>query len=122
MKKVISCKPAPEIELDIDGGDSVLLRFDVNALIFLSEIDGGLEGLFKKTMPEMVATLIHAGAHSNNENFTLEDARKIVCCMSVPDITMLIDEFSTSMGVKKNELNEELAKNLMTQFLTQASK
>lgn len=116
MKKTIQIKPVPEIELCIDGGDSVLLRFDVGTIMELSQVKGGLKGLFKKPMPEMVATLIYVAAQRNNENYTLEDARALVSNMSVGDITAIMNEFSEAMGVSTDENNEQ-TKNLIAQFL-----
>ena len=117
MRKVINCKPVPELEINIDGGDSVLLRFDVNAVMALQELEGGIAEVLKMKIPEMAATIIYAGAITSTPDFTIEKARQMVAFMAIEDITAIIDEFSNSMGVVKNGESEEYAKKLMAQFL-----
>lgn len=62
MAKRIICKPAPELEIEINGGDIVLLRFDVRMMCELQELEGGITGLFERTYPEMAACIIYAAA------------------------------------------------------------
>lgn len=117
MRKVMACKAAPEIEISIDGGASVLLRFDISAISVLQEMEGGIAGIFSKSFPEMAACLVYAGGANNNSNFTLEDARRLVSCMSVANINDIVLEFSESLGIEQNEAQKEISKNLMAQFL-----
>ena len=121
MKKIM-CKPTPEIELCIDGGESIILRFDVNALIDLQEMADGLNNVFKQSIPEIVALIIYAGAKNTKKDYTIEDARKLVCGMAPTTLTEIMNEFSESMGVEKSALDGEIAKNLMAQFLSQKMK
>lgn len=116
--KTMTCRPAEEIMLNIEGGDSVLLRFDVNAVMNLQEYPGGFQELMKLPLPELAAYLIYAAAKSKDNEFGLEKARTMVSCMSVMDVQMIIEEFSSSMGTMKNEEQKELSKNLMAQFLS----
>lgn len=119
MAKRIVCKPAPEIELEtLDGGDIVLLRFDVYCLAKLQEMDGGLSGMFKLSTPELCAAIIYSAA-KEPENFMLEDARKLVACLDMESINTIITEFSEAMGTAQTEAQKELSKNLMAQFLHQ---
>ena len=42
MKRVINCKQVDDIELAFGGGESISLRFDIDAAIRLTEMaDGG---------------------------------------------------------------------------------
>lgn len=118
MKKIMQCKSAPEIELIMDGGEAILLRFDVRCLNALQEMDGGLEGLINGgNIPEMAAKIMYAAAKYNNDDFKYETARAIISNMTIVDIQGLIQEFSDSMGLD-NELNKEYAKKMMAQFLS----
>lgn len=117
MKKVLCCKPAPELEICVDGGDSVLLRFDISSVMALQEVEGGIMRLMEKPVPELAAIIIYAAAKSNNDNFTLDKAKQMVAFMSVSDVSEIINTFSESMGIDENEANKDLAKKLMAQFL-----
>ena len=119
MAKKMVCKAAPEIEISIDGGDeSVLLRFDVACLASLQELEGGMKALFKMNIPEQAARLMYAAGKDHNENFTLEDARKMVSCMDVSSVLEIINVFSESVGseVDKTVPNEYIKK-MMAQLL-----
>ena len=118
MKKIMQCKSAPEIELVMDGGEAILLRFDVRCLNALQEMEGGLDGLFKNSsIPEMAAKVLYAAAKYNNDGFEYENARYTISNMSVADIQGLMSEFSESMGID-TEANSEYAKKLLAQFLS----
>ena len=113
----MQCKSAPEIELQMDGGEAILLRFDVRCLNALQEMEGGLDGLFKdSSIPEMAAKVLYAAAKYNTPGFGYENARYIISNMSVADIQGIMSEFSESMGID-TEANSEYAKKLMAQFL-----
>lgn len=116
MAKKMVCKSAPEIEISIDGGDSVLLRFDVQCLAELQEVEGGIKELFKMSIPDQAALLVYAAAKNHNENFSLEDARKMVSCMDIASVQEIINTFSESTGTS-TELNSEYAKKLIAQML-----
>lgn len=115
QKKMV-CKTAPEIVLSIDGGDEKLLRFDVQCLAELQEMEGGVKDLFKTTVPEQAARLVYAAGKNHNDNFTLEEARKMVSCMDIASVQEIINTFSESTGTS-TELNEEFAKKLLAQML-----
>ena len=116
MAKKMVCKSAPEIEISIDGGDAILLRFDVQCLAELQEIKGGIKALFKMPIGEQAANLVYAAGKNHNENFTLEDARQMVCCMDIASVQEIINTFSESTG-SSTELNSDYAKKLIAQML-----
>ena len=113
-KKIITCKEAPEIEIQMDGGDTALLRFDINCLTNIQELDGGLEGFMKLNAAEMAAALVWCAGKNHTEDFTEEKAKKMVACMSPEDVLSIIEEFTDSMGVKGNEGE---VKKMVAQFL-----
>lgn len=118
MKKIMQCQSAPEIGLQFNGGEEILLRFDVRCLNSLQEMEGGLDGLFKNaSIPEMAAKVLYCAAKNNNDGFKYERAREIISNMSMVDIQTLMSEFSESMGID-NETNAEYVKKLMAQFLS----
>ena len=116
MAKKMICKSAPEIELSIDGGESKLLRFDVQCLAELQEIEGGIKSLFKMPIPEQAATLVFAAGKNYNDNFSLEEARKMVSCMDIASVQEIINTFSESTGTT-SEVSNEYAKKLLAQML-----
>ena len=118
MKKIMQCKSAPEIGLIMDGGEEILLRFDVRCLNALQEMEGGLEELLKSgSIPEMAARILYAAAKYNNDNFDYETARAIISSMSIVDINGIIQEFSESMGMD-DKVSGEYAKKMMAQFIS----
>ena len=114
-KKIMTCKSAPEIELQFDGGDTVLLRFDIRCLANIQELEGGLNTFFKMSVSEMAATLIYAAGKDINENFDKLKAMEIVSNMTIENITDIMETFHESVGNKEN--NNELVKKMMAQFL-----
>ena len=116
-KKVIACRPAPEVELAFDGGDTVLLRFDVYAMMCLQEMaeDGLAKLLTESSTPELCALIIYAGGQRSG--LTLEKSRALVSDMDPATITEIINEFNSSVNRTSNEAQEELAKKMMAQFL-----
>ena len=115
MAKKMVCKSAPEIELCIDGGESKLLRFDVQCLAELQEIEGGIKALFKMPIPEQAATLVYAAGKNHNDNFTLEESRKMISCMDIASVQEIINTFSESTG--SSEVASDYAKKLLAQML-----
>lgn len=116
MAKKMVCKSAPEIEISIDGGDSMLLRFDVSCLANLQEIKGGIKTLFKMPVPEQAAQLVYAAGKDHNENFMLEDARKMVSCMDIMSVQEILNTFAESAG-SSTDLPNDFAKKLLAQML-----
>ena len=102
--------------LGFDRPGLALLRFDVQCLAELQEIDGGIKALFKMPITEQAATLVYAAGKNHNENFTLEDARRMVCCMDIASVKDIINTFSESTG-SSTELNSDFAKKMMAQML-----
>lgn len=119
MAKKMVCKTAPEIEISIEGGASKLLRFDVQCLAELQEIKGGMKALFKMTIPEQAAQLMYAAGKNHNDDFTLEEARQMVCCMDIASVQEIINTFSESVGSSANGSND-YAKKLLAQMLSSA--
>ena len=114
-KKMMACKAAPEIEIAIDGGETVLLRFDIQCISNIQELDGGLKGLMQMKFAEMAATLLFCAAKDNNQDFTQEKAKQMIAFMSIDDVKEIIDEFSQSIGVKPGDDAE--TKKLLAQIL-----
>ena len=114
-KKIMTCKAAPEIELQFDGGVSILLRFDIRCLVNIQELEGGMQDFLKKNFAEMAATLVYAAGKDINDGLDEDKAREIASNMSVDNITEIIDIFQSSIGGAKG--NDEIAKKLMAQFL-----
>lgn len=117
-KKIMACKAAPEIELCFDGGESILLRFDIRCLMNIQELEGGLGEFMKKNVAEMAAGIVYAAGKGINgdKDFTEEKARALISGMSLGDLLDIIKTFEESIGETKNDEN---AKKLMAQFLTQ---
>lgn len=104
-KKVMQCKPAPEITLK-SGEEEFLLRFNVNMWAVLQENENGLEALKDLSMPETCALIVHAAGKDNNEDFTLEKARALVSHgMDMENIKEIIDTFSESVGLDLEKLD-----------------
>ena len=114
-KKIITCKAAPELELQFDGGVSILLRFDVNCLVNIQELGDGMKEFLSKNFAEMAAAIIYAAGKDLNPELDEDKAREIVSNMSVENITEIVDMFQSSIGGAKG--NDEIAKKLMAQFL-----
>jgi hypothetical protein len=119
MKKTFSVKPVNEVELRFEDGKSIILMFDVNSLMNFSEIDGGINSILKeKSISELCAKIIFAAGAHYNEGFDLQEARRIVSELDIQTVTDIINEFNQSVGVTQNEVQTELQKKLMAQFLT----
>lgn len=116
MAKKMICKPAPELEIEFDGGESVLLRFDVLSIGELQEL-GDFKDLLAKGMPEIAAAIIYASGKNHNDNFDYDKARYIVSNMSIENINDIINEFTEGIGITATSEQKELSKNLMAQFL-----
>ena len=102
-KKIMTCKAAPEIELQFDGGESILLRFDIRCLSSIQELEGGLKDFLKKGIPVMAAVIIYAAGKDINNSFDQDKAREITANMSIDNITEIIRTFQESVGVKGGE-------------------
>lgn len=113
-RKVMQCKSAPEIVLAFDGGEEILLRFDIRCLVNIQEFKGGLAKFVKQSTAEMAASIIYAAGKDINDDFDEEKARAIISNMSIDNITEIIKTFEESIG---NTGNEEEAKKLMAQLL-----
>ena len=98
MKKVMQCKSAPEIELCMEDGTSVLFRFNMQMLANVQEVEGGFKDFLKKSPAEMTALILYAAGKDVNDDFTLETARMIASSMDVKTATEIIDTFNESVG------------------------
>lgn len=122
-RKVINVKPPTELELQFEDGRSLLVVFDTEAYMNLSELGGGLTGFAsEKSLPEQCAKIIYSGATSRNRDFTIEESRVLVSNMDISSITDIINEFSESVGMTKNGVQSELQKKLMEQFVQMITK
>jgi len=118
MKKIINVKPITELELQFEDGKSLTLRFDVEALMHFNEMDGGMSAFIgEKSMSEICAQIIFVGGASNNQDLDINEARKIVSNMDIGTITAIINEFTEGMGTAQSEVQKELQKKLMSQWL-----
>lgn len=118
-KKIMTCKAAPEIELQFDGGEAILLRFDIRCLATIQEHEGGLKDFLKNSLPEMAAIIVYGAGKDINDGFDEQKARTIVANMSIENITEIINTFQESVG---QTTNDENAKKLVAQFLGEKSK
>ena len=112
-KKIMTCKAAPEIELCFDGGEAILLRFDIRCLSNIQELDGGLAGFLKKGIAEMAASIVYAAGKDINEDFDENKARELIANMSIDNITEIVKTFEESVGSS----SEEETKKLIAQLL-----
>lgn len=119
-KKIMACKEAPEIELQFEGGEAILLRFDIRCLTNLQELDGGLQDFIKKNVAEMAAVLIYAAGKDINENFDELKAREIISNMAINSITEIVETFQESIGLE--DKTEEEVKKLMAQLMVSNKK
>ncbi len=113
-KKIMTCKAAPEIELQFDGGEVILLRFDVRCLVAIQEHEGGLKNMLKTSLPEMAALIIYGAGKDINDNFDELKARELVSSLSIENITEIVNTFQESVGTPGNG---EEAKKLLAQIL-----
>ena len=113
-RKVMQCNSAPEIVLAFDGGEEILLRFDIRCLSAIQESEGGLKKFLKNSLPEMAAIIVYGAGKDINENFDKLKAKEIVSNMSIDNITEIINTFTGSVG---DSGNTEDAKKLLAQFL-----
>ena len=114
-RKIINCKEAPEIEIQMnDGGDIALLRFDIHCISNIQELEEGLDGFLKLNTAEMAAALVYCAGKNQTEDLTIEKARQMVSCMSPDSVLSIIEEFTDSMGVKAGDGD---VKKMMAQFL-----
>lgn len=113
-KKIMTCKAAPEIALQFEGGEEILLRFDIRCLSNIQEVEGGLGAFIKQGIAEMAAAIVYAAGKDINDDFNADKARAIVSNMSIENITEIVKTFEESVG---NTGNEEVAKKLLAQIL-----
>lgn len=116
MRKKIMCKPATELELEFGGGESLYMKFDVKALMHLSEAMDINDIKTGENIPEICANIVYASSCEYSEDMTQDKARFIVSNMDIDTVIAIIQEFSESVGVIGNELKEINSKNAMNQF------
>lgn len=122
-RKTINVKPVSELELQFEDGKSLVLRFDTQALLNFNELEGGLTGFIKeKSIPVMCSKVVYIGAKATDGNFTYEEALKITSELDPGTIMEIINEFNESMGTSKNEVQSELQKKLMAEFVKNLAK
>ncbi len=111
-KKVMHCKPAPELDI-VSGEETITLRFNVNMWANLQENEEGLEGLTKLSMPEMCTTIVYAAGKDSNKDFTYEKARTLVSTMAMENVNEIVDTFSESVGLDLNNLSDAQKKTVL---------
>lgn len=116
MKKKIMCKPATELELEFSDGESLCMKFDVKALMHLSETMDVNDIKASENIPDICANIVYASSCEYDDNMTQEKAKFIVSNMDIATITAIIEEFSDSVGTISDELKKINSKNAMNQF------
>ena len=114
-KKIMTCKSAPEIELQFEGGEAILLRFDIRCLSNIQELEGGLKDFLKKGLPEMAAAILYAAGKDINDNFDELKAREIISNMAMNSIVEIINTFQDSIGLTTG--GDEATKKMLAQIL-----
>ena len=112
-KKVMQCKPAPEIELVTNKGETILLRFNINMWVNLQEGENGLEALKSLSVPETAALIVYAAGKDLNEDFTLEKARMIISCMDMQSVSEILNTFNESTGFDIEKLSDDQKKTIL---------
>ena len=112
-KKVMQCKPAPEIELVTEEGETILLRFNINMWVNLQEGENGLEALKALSVPETAALIVYAAGKDLNEDFTLEKARTIISCMDMQSVSEILNTFNESTGFDIENLDDGQKKTIL---------
>ena len=105
MRKTMECRPAPELEIKCGKKTPILLRFNINMWANLQDTDKGLEALKDVSVVETCALIVWAAGKDNNDDFTLEKARKVVSFMEVKGVSEIIDTFSESVGMNLETLD-----------------
>ncbi len=113
-KKIMTCKSAPEIELQFSGGEAILLRFDINCLASIQELEGGLKGFLEKSVSEMAAEVVYAAGKEHNDGFNMLKAKEIIANMAPDNVMEIINTFSESVGTNADG---EVTKKLIAQLL-----
>lgn len=116
-KKIMTCKAAPEIELCFDGGESILLRFDIRCLCNIQELEGGLAAFVKQGVAESAASIVYAAGKGINDDFDEEKAKAIVSEMSLENVLEIVRTFEESIGSAANGANETEVKKMVAQLL-----
>ena len=112
-KKIMQCKPAPEIELVTEEGETITLRFNINMWVNLQENENGLEALKSLSVPETAALIVYAAGKDLNEDFTLEKARELIAFMSMQSVTEIINTFNESTGFDIEKLSDDQKKTIL---------
>lgn len=117
MRKKITCMPVQETELEFASGERIILRFDNESLMRLSEMDGGLGGLLpgeRINLTEVCAKVIAAGALGGMD---YQEAYRLADNIAPGTQQEIIGCFSEAMGAEAKVGQEELKKKVMAQFL-----
>lgn len=112
-KKIMQCKPAPEIELVTEKGETITLRFNINMWVNLQEGDNGLEALKELSVPETAALITYAAGKDINEGFTLEKARELIAFMDMQSVSEIINTFTESTGFDMEKLTDDQKKTIL---------
>ena len=112
-KKIMQCKPAPEIELVTEEGETITLRFNINMWVNLQEGENGLEALKSLSVPETAALIVYAAGKDINEDFTLEKARMIISCMDMQSVSEILNTFNESTGFNIENLSDDQKKTIL---------
>ena len=112
-KKVLQCKPAPEIELVTEEGETITLRFNINMWVNLQEGENGLEALKELSVPETAALFTYAAGKDINEGFTLEKARQLIAFMDMQSVSEILNTFNESTGFDMEKLTDDQKKTIL---------
>lgn len=115
------CKPVSELELEFADGFTLYMRFDVKALMHLTEFVKIDEISNEDNFPEMCAYIVYSSS-CEYADITIDKAREIVSNMDIETITNIITEFSDSIGDISENLKEINQKNVTNRFQTMKTK
>ena len=112
-KKVMQCKPAPEIELVTEEDETITLHFNINMWVNLQEGENGLEALKELSVPETAALITYAAGKDINEGFTLEKARELIAFMDMQSVSEILNTFNESTGFDMEKLTDDQKKTIL---------
>lgn len=117
MRKKTVVQPISELELQFNGGESLLLRFDTEAFFYFCEDKEDIKAISKSnSITKMCARIVYAAGIANNEDFSYEKAKLLVSEMGVMTVIDIIKDFSESVGSVKNVVPQELQKKIIAEI------
>lgn len=121
MSKKIYVKDAPEIELEFKDGKKYVATFNMKSFMYFQEMieKYGMENL---SVVHMCAIILYAGIKVNQNEFTEEEANKIVFHLPLDNVNDIISEFTDEMDAALPEKQKEIQKKMMAHYLKNLAK